>query len=134
MEALEKPKSERGKVQTDVFMETDGGICKVKLKSALEALGGDYQNAVMRNKNNEESMEAFQRQNSMVKERAQKIKIEDLIVIRKLGEGQFGQVYLVKDPNYQIPFAVKTISKSQIASENLVQYVLVGFLNKLHDD
>jgi cGMP-dependent protein kinase 1 len=125
LEALEKLKSQRGTVQSDVFMESDGNICKIKLKEALEAIGGDYQSAVVRNKDSEESLKTFKRQNEMKKARLKKIEIEDLIWIEKIGEGQFGQVHLVKHPDHQAPFAIKTISKYQIYLDGLVQYALV---------
>jgi hypothetical protein len=41
------------------------------------------------------------------------IRLEDLIYVNKLGDGQFGGIYLVRDANKNL-FTVKTLSKSML--------------------
>lgn len=53
------------------------------------------------------------------------MEFEDLRIIKELGSGQFGFVYLVKSPEVDIPFALKIISKSKIIKENLEKYLIV---------
>lgn len=55
----------------------------------------------------------------------QKIKLEDLVLIKKLGAGQFGSVYLVKHRDKKIFYALKTIAKFQILDQNLEKHLEV---------
>ena len=53
------------------------------------------------------------------------VEFEDLRVIKELGSGQFGFVYLVKSPNCDISFALKVISKNKVIKEGLEKYLIV---------
>lgn len=106
-------------------MESDGFICKINLKKALKQIGGDYHEAVRRTKHNADTVVAFEKQNEDEKQRSKNIRLENLICLQKLGEGQFGQVFLVKERDHPQQFALKAQSKQQIVEENLIQYVLV---------
>ena len=44
--------------------------------------------------------------------------LNDLIYIRKLGEGQFGHVFLVWEKKNAAYYALKAISKHQIVDQN----------------
>lgn len=55
-----------------------------------------------------------------------RIKIEDLIFIKKLGAGQFGSVYLVKHKDKKNFYALKTIAKFQILDQNLERHLEVS--------
>ncbi len=47
------------------------------------------------------------------------LKLEDMIMIKKLGFGQFGSVYLVRNRENRKFYALKCISKLQILEQNL---------------
>ncbi len=51
------------------------------------------------------------------------ILLENLVMITKLGQGQFGNVFLVKDSITSGLFALKCVRKSQIVSQNLEKYL-----------
>jgi hypothetical protein len=51
-------------------------------------------------------------ENSMQKQTTN-IKLDDLIYVNKLGDGQFGGIYLVRDANKNL-YTVKTLSKSML--------------------
>lgn len=53
------------------------------------------------------------------------VDFQDLCVIKELGAGQFGLVYLVKSPDVDLPFALKVISKNKVVKENLEKYLIV---------
>lgn len=51
--------------------------------------------------------------------------LDDLIFIKKLGEGQFGHVFLVKGRATNKLYALKAVSKAQISEQNLEKHTLV---------
>lgn len=55
---------------------------------------------------------------------ASHIKVEDLYLIKKLGQGQFGWVYLVKHRELDRVFALKSVSKASIIEQNLEKHIL----------
>lgn len=52
------------------------------------------------------------------------IKIENLNYVKKLGEGQFGKVYLVRDKSNNKNYAVKCIAKEQIVANKMEKIML----------
>jgi cGMP-dependent protein kinase len=56
------------------------------------------------------------------------LKIEELYYIKKLGEGQFGHVFLVQSKSDGALYALKAVSKAQISEQNLEKHTLVKFL------
>ena len=50
--------------------------------------------------------------------------LSDLIYERKLGEGQFGKVYLVRDRKNDERYALKCIKKKEVISLNMEEFVL----------
>lgn len=52
------------------------------------------------------------------------LSLNDLIFIKKLGEGQFGHVFLVKDIKHNKFYALKAISKIQIVEQSLERHTM----------
>lgn len=59
-----------------------------------------------------------------MKEECNKIQLRDFQYVNKLGEGQFGTVYLVTDPKKERLFALKCISKASVINNKLEKYVI----------
>lgn len=57
------------------------------------------------------------------------MKLGDFVYVRKLGEGQFGHVFLVKHAQTGELFALKGISKSQISEQKLERHTKVVSAN-----
>lgn len=53
------------------------------------------------------------------------IKLACLIMIKKLGFGQFGSVYLVKNKETSKMYALKCISKQQVLEQNLESMIFI---------
>ena len=71
----------------------------------------------------------------MIKEKSieARLKLDDLIFIKKLGSGQFGSVYLVKHRDKKLFYGLKTIAKYQILDQNLEKHLEVDiyiYINK----
>ena len=56
--------------------------------------------------------------------------MSDLIFIKKLGEGQFGHVFLVKGRQTKEFYALKAVAKSQIVQDSLEKHTLVRAPNR----
>lgn len=52
------------------------------------------------------------------------VKLDSLISLKKLGEGQFGKVYLVKDKDTKQNYAIKCIPKHQVIKNKMEKIVL----------
>lgn len=66
------------------------------------------------------------------KKEAQNIKLTELFLIKKLGVGQFGNVYLVRAKYNGNLYALKCIAKQQVIEQNLEKHFQVNnfrFLN-----
>ena len=62
------------------------------------------------------------------RDKVKDLTLKDLIFIRKLGEGQFGHVYLVSDKTKDGLYALKAISKYQIIEQNLEKHTRVRLI------
>lgn len=65
-------------------------------------------------------------QNTDFRNKVANMPLSDLIFIKKLGEGQFGHVFLVKGRQTKDFYALKAVSKSQIVNDSLEKHTLVG--------
>lgn len=59
---------------------------------------------------------------SSIQKKFEHMSLNDFIYIKKLGEGQFGHVFLVKHRTEQGLYALKGISKHQIAEQKLERH------------
>ena len=62
--------------------------------------------------------------NKDFRKKVEKMALKDLVFIKKLGEGQFGHVFLVKDTQGGEIFALKAISRHQIMEQSLERHTL----------
>ncbi len=76
-------------------------------------LGGDFEEVEEKNKHGHEKK--IDKDNSELQAFAKSIKIDDLVYVRKLGQGQFGLVYLVirnnTESGVQERYALKCVNK-----------------------
>ena len=56
-------------------------------------------------------------------EKVKNINITDFMVIKKLGEGQFGHVFLVSDKSKENFYAIKSISKEETLKTKLEKHL-----------
>lgn len=76
-------------------MESDGVLAEVNCENFQEAIGGKFEEVLKRNqKNNDNKLQKSE--NSQKKKEALNIKLDELQLIKKLAEGQFGPIYLIK--------------------------------------
>ena len=59
------------------------------------------------------------------KEQTLALNLSELKIVKKMGQGQFGQVYLVTIDNRSSYYALKCISKSQILELRLEKHLKV---------
>lgn len=49
-----------------------------------------------------------------------KVSINDFILLKVIGRGSFGKVYLVRKKDTGLPFAMKILKKDQLIKKNLL--------------
>ncbi|CAD8072813.1 unnamed protein product [Paramecium primaurelia] len=131
-------------IESQYEMVRDGVLATISYQSLFKIFGGDLETALKKNENSHE------KKIKQLGERADAshISVEDLIYIKKLGEGQFGMVYLVKHKSINKVFALKSVSKASIIEQNLEKHILqektvleqcnfpfiMGFIRTFKDD
>lgn len=55
------------------------------------------------------------------------VDLNDFLFLKKIGEGQFGTVFVVKEKHSGKLFALKAISISQVNDDGLEKHIIVGF-------
>ncbi|CAD8075753.1 unnamed protein product [Paramecium primaurelia] len=125
-------------------MVGDGVLATITYQALFKIFGGDLETALKKNENSHEK----KIQQIGKREDASHIVVEDLIYIKKLGEGQFGSVYLVKHKEINKVFALKSVSKASIIEQNLEKHItqektvleqinfpfIMGFVRTFKDD
>ncbi len=53
---------------------------------------------------------------------AEKVSIYNFLPVALLGEGSYGQVYLVEDINTNQKYAMKKLDKDQVLEQNMMRY------------
>lgn len=53
-------------------------------------------------------------------EKGKKISLEDFQMIKVIGRGSFGKVYLVRHKEHMKPYALKILKKDQLIKKNLL--------------
>ncbi|CAD8190962.1 unnamed protein product [Paramecium octaurelia] len=96
-------------------------LAEIDFKRFEEVIGGALDQVI--NKNQKIS-EKHKKQESQ-KHDYSHLKLEEFISLKKLGQGQFGNVYLVKNPkdNPTHFYALKCISKAQIVDQHLEKHL-----------
>jgi len=103
-------------------MKTNGVIAEISLEAFTSCIGGSIEDALLRSERSHEKK--MMSQISGLKQIGAQIKLEDLISYKKLGFGQFGSVFLVRQKNIPQFFALKSVSKRQVYDQGLEKYIL----------
>ncbi len=104
----------------DVVIESTGVVSSVSYKTFFKLIGGPLESVF---KKNQESHEVKMANLEKTTDYSH-IKLDHLIYIKKLGFGQFGVVYLVRNKDNGELYALKSVSKAQIIDQNLEKHLL----------
>ena len=116
-ENLKKP------VSGQFAMKTAGKISKLTVNQLWSIVGNKTLETVL--KNNEQSHEKrMGTVDTAFRSKVSDMTLQDLIFIKKLGEGQFGHVFLVYSKMTNGYYALKAISKTQIVEQNLEKHTV----------
>ncbi|EGR32104.1 protein kinase domain protein [Ichthyophthirius multifiliis] len=104
----------------DIVMQADGVLCVISFENFKKCIGGDIENVIKENAN---SHEIKMQQQTKANDYSH-ILLNNLIYIKKLGAGQFGNVYLVANKTSDQLYALKSVSKAQIVQQKIEKYVI----------
>ncbi|CAD8125704.1 unnamed protein product [Paramecium sonneborni] len=96
-------------------------LAEIDFKRFEEVIGGSLDQVINKN---QKINEKHKKQQSY-KHDYSHLKLEEFTSLKKLGQGQFGNVYLVKNPKDNPPhfYALKCISKQQIVDQHLEKHL-----------
>jgi cGMP-dependent protein kinase len=116
------PKATRQTILQNKLIADQGKYAQVSMKTFLEIVDGDLEASIQRNseaanKKNDELTKNF-------RDQVANLNLQDLIFVKKLGEGQFGDVLLVSDANGSNVYALKVVLKSKIVEHMIERHVV----------
>ena len=103
----------------DVRMRENGKIACTSLEDILIAFGCSLKEAEHKSQAITEALAKDKSKKSSLHHVCKDLALKDYLVLRKLGEGQFGNVLLVTEPSRKNFFAIKAISKEEILKDKL---------------
>jgi cGMP-dependent protein kinase len=116
------PKSNRQTILQEKLIAEKGKYAQISMKAFMEIIEGDLEATIKRNstaihKKNSEQARNF-------RESVESVNLEDLYFVKRLGEGQFGDVMLVSEPKSSDLFALKMILKTKIVEHMIERHVV----------
>lgn len=126
---LSKPSSNppKHRLSSDIKTTCDSDISVLSVDAMHKLLGGTLEEVLVKNLQSHE-LKMKDDDRSSIKRKFENMKLSDLLFIKKLGEGQFGHVFLVKHKTENELYALKGISKHQIAEQKLERHTKVANL------
>lgn len=111
------------RLEHDLLVESGGAEASIIDVARFTQIIGPNLEVVFANNLNSHEVKMMD-DGKQYREKVANLQLKDLIFIKKLGEGQFGQVLLVKGTGPNDFYALKAISKKQIIAENLEKHIL----------
>lgn len=108
----------------EIKMKEDGKIAWTTLDEVVKEFGCSLNEAFKNSEAISKALEAQKNNKMTLAEMGKKLFLEDFQVARKLGEGQFGHVFLVSDLAKDHFFALKCISKQETIKSKLEKHLI----------
>lgn len=121
---LQEKDSKTRELKHDLSVVDDCEIAYISINRFHKIIGGTLKQAISKNVGSHEVK--MLQDDDKFRNGVKQLKLKDLIFIKKLGEGQFGHVFLVKTIDNDQLYALKVVSKAQIVSQNLETHTLVS--------
>ncbi|EGR27973.1 protein kinase domain protein [Ichthyophthirius multifiliis] len=112
---------ENQEIQQNFICEENSIVAFISYQLLFQKLEGTLYQTIQRNIAQNLKLKA---KSEKLKEKGANIKLEDLRILQKLGVGQFGSVYLVKNIQNNQIFALKIIQKHYIVQINLENHMI----------
>nr|CAH69660.1 cGMP-dependent protein kinase 13-1 [Paramecium tetraurelia] len=97
-------------------------IAEFEIKTFMQIIGGSVEQMIQKNENSHEQ-KYLNHPSALQKKDYSNLTLDKLICIKKLGQGQFGNVYLVRTSQEDKMYALKCISKAQIVEQHLERHL-----------
>lgn len=108
----------------EIRMKENGKVAWTTLDEILNEFGCSISEATNNSTSILKIMEAQKTNKNNLKEMSKNFKLEEFEVMKKLGEGQFGNVLLVTDSTKQNFYALKCISKQETIKTKLEKHLM----------
>jgi len=104
----------------DLVLSKGGVAAILEQKSILNNFGSNLKELMLLN-----SKQKQKKQNEMqsLSTELKSMKVKDFIMLKKLGAGQFGNVYMVMLPRSSVLYSLKCISKAQVVDQGLEIFI-----------
>src|SRR5690606_22258798 len=107
------------------IMKQKGVIGEIKIETMERFLNGTLEECIARNERAMHKKGTLIAASKPVAQLITKFDLNDFIFLKKIGEGQFGTVFVVKDRQTGKLYALKAISISQINDDGLEKHIIV---------
>ncbi|KAL4498348.1 hypothetical protein ABPG72_013154 [Tetrahymena utriculariae] len=107
----------------DLIMKDNGLLGEINHDQLVECIGGPIETILKKNLQSHE-VRYMKKYDASSNQKYAELKLEEMIYIKKLGFGQFGSVYLVKNKHDNQFYALKVIQKAQVIQQNLEKHLI----------
>ncbi|EGR27195.1 protein kinase domain protein [Ichthyophthirius multifiliis] len=107
--------------ESDLICEENSIVALISNQLLIQNIGGTLSEIIAKNY---QINTQIQLKENQIQQNINFIQLQDLCVLQKLGTGQFGNVYLVKNKNNNQLYALKCISKHTVVSINLESHII----------
>ena len=101
----------------DIITDSEGMYSEITMQDFSFLIGGSLQVVLLKNENSHEK-----KMTEINEEKELDLPLTSLVYLKKIGQGQFGNVYLVEDKQEKL-YALKTVSKAKVFSLCLEKHI-----------
>lgn len=114
-------------------MKEKGVLGEIRLENMERLLNGSLEECIARNERVIHKKGTLINGSKPINKLLTQVDLNDFIFLKKIGEGQFGTVFVVKEKSSGKLYALKAISITQVNDDGLEKHIIVNKFNQVRE-